>query len=691
MNVPSNYAPIEKMLRALELKFSDEILGENDATFASYLVSRQLSIENVCSVLTTLISIEDISRMLTFAELMQFDVSIKETKNGNCSIPLPKKNSQSILIPYVDEVLLLPSGTLQASLTPRERIVKLTSISGLAYIVSKATKECVVFRRRHSVISPENFKNHKFDVIFRSPRIPFRLMYRALNLLSTSPETRRYLFPLSTIPKCPSQLKSFPLLNNNIASNPEQLKAVQQIVAGPNPQAPYVLFGPPGTGKTTTIVEAILQLYLQKKSRILVTIASNSACDTIAFKLIEYIEKDKRFQELAHHKYVLLRLVSYTRFRKSAKSMNRLVLRYSNYELFRANKKKTSKYIKQIELEDCGIVVATLCTASMRAGQSPHTFTHIFIDEAASASEPETAMAIAGIKSRECHIILSGDHKQLGPHVKSGRAVTLGLDHSLFERLMKHNIYEEDDSGAYDCTLQSRLRRNFRAHPEIVGIYNKLYYNNELLAVAPLSQVNQAAKWSLLPNGKFPILFQATKGAMESETNSTSSFNKLEAMVVCWYVMSLLKEGLGDVRVDQGDIGVVTPYLAQRNLLKRMLRLRGHPNVEVGTVESYQGREKPIIIASLVSSFKSTSFLSDPRRINVLLSRAKVLMILIGNPISLEKNYHFKFIIDQCKANHNFLENVEKFKDDSLEGLISKMNLKDDESEDSCSSSEEDD
>ncbi|KRF79606.1 putative helicase MOV-10 [Drosophila virilis] len=686
---PRYYEPNERMLSALELKFSDEILGKNDAIFASYLQSRQLSTENACSVLNTLITIEDISRMLIFAELMQFDVSIKPTKNGNCSIPLPKRNSQSILIPYVDEVLLLKSGTLPASLKRRERIVEL-SRGGLAYIVSKATKECVVFQSRYGNISPENFKDQKFDVIFRSPRIPFRLMYRALNLLSTSPDTLRYLFPLSNIPKSPSQLNSFPLLNNNIASNPEQLQAVQQIVAGPNPQAPYILFGPPGTGKTTTIVEAILQLYLQKKSRILVTIASNSACDTIALKLIEYIEKDKRFQELTHHKYVLLRLVSYTRFRKSAKSMNRLVLRYSNYELFRANKKKTSKFIKQIELEDCGIIVATLCTASMRAGRSP-TFTHIFIDEAASASEPETAMAIAGIKSRECHIILSGDHKQLGPHVKSERALALGLDHSLFERLMNHNIYKVDDSGAYDCTLQSRLRRNFRAHPEIVGIYNKLYYNNELFAMAPLSQVNQAAKWNLLPNGKFPILFQATQGAMQSETNSTSSFNQLEAMVVCWYVMSLLKEGLGDVRIEQGDIGVVTPYLAQRNLVKRMLRLRGHPNVEVGTVESYQGREKPIVLASLVSSFKSTRFLSDPRRINVLLSRAKVLLILIGNPISLEKNDDFKFIIGQCKANHNFLENVEKFKDDSLEGLISKMNLKDAESEDSFSSSEEDD
>lgn len=245
MKRQSYYEPNERMLRALELEFSDEILGKNDATFASYLLSRQLTTENACSVLKTLITIEDISRMLIFAELMQFDVSIKPTKNGNCSIPLPKKNGQSILIPYVDEVLLLKSGTLQASLKRRERIMEL-SRGGLAYIVSKATKECVVFRSRYGNISPENFKDQKFDVIFRSPRIPFRLMYRALNLLSTSPETLCYLFPLSNIPKCPSQLKSFPLLNNNIASNPEQLQAVQQIVAGPNPQAPYILFGPPG-------------------------------------------------------------------------------------------------------------------------------------------------------------------------------------------------------------------------------------------------------------------------------------------------------------------------------------------------------------------------------------------------------------------------------------------------------------
>lgn len=339
-------------------------------------------------------------------------------------------------------------------------------------------------------------------------------------------------------------------------------------------------------------------------------------------------------------------------------------------------------------LERCKIVVATLCgVAQMYFLTQYNKFSHIFIDEAAASMEAEALMGIAGVKSINCHVILSGDHKQLGPVIKNKRAASLGLDKSLMERLLLNKLFKVDDDGSYDTRLQIRLRRNYRSHPEIVGIYNQLYYDNQLIPMAPLQVVNKAANWSLLPtNGEFPILFCATYGKTEREHHSTSSFNLLEATAVDWFVKHLLKDGLGDgVQVMPDEIGIITPYLAQCKRLQNMLSW----DVEVGSVERYQGREKPIIIVSLVSSFMRPYFLSNPRRVNVLLSRAKDLMILIGNPESLSQNKDFQHIINKCKLRGTFLEDIKKVdqkirlesyhhhqKSESLSGKVPKGKVK---------------
>ncbi|XP_023164887.2 putative helicase mov-10-B.1 [Drosophila hydei] len=687
MSQVSKYEPSAAMLHALELEFSDEILTKTDATFRSYLEHRQLNYENAISVLRMLLSIEDLSTLMQYSQIMQFDVPVQLTKAGRLSIKLSQKANQIMLVPLVDEVVLLPVGTLSASEQPIQRIPKLFNNVGRVFVVTNVTKECVIIEpSRFSNVSPKSIKNTNFDVIFRSPRIPFRVMYLALNRFTSDPKTRRYLFPHVNTPKISSNSGRLSLINADIQSNPEQLEAIQQIVAGPNPEVPYILFGPPGTGKTTTIVEAILQVYLTGRGRILVSIGSNAACDVITLKLIQHIEKDKRLQSLQSGESGLLRLISATQFKKHVKSIHPAVLKYSNYEENRRKKTKSRTGLKKIDLAKYKIVVATLCLSGLRAARSLVKFTHIFIDEAASVSEPETLLAIAGIKNDNCHVILSGDHQQLGPVVKSKRAKSLGLDHSAMERLLLHKMYEVNEKGQYDRTVQSRLRRSYRAHPEIIGLYNKLFYNGNLIPMAPMAQVNQAANWSMLADGKFPILFQATHGETEIETNSTSSFNMLEAQMVCWYVLSLLKDGLGGVKVEQNHIGIVTPYLAQYQLLKRMLRVIKQESVEVGTVERFQGREKPIMIASLVSSFSGASFLSNPRRINVLLSRAKLLLILIGNPITLGKNQNFKFIIDQCKAHGNVQYKMNKIKDDSIVDLLKNLKLQDIKDEEMTSS-----
>lgn len=416
-----------------------------------------------------------------------------------------------------------------------------------------------------------------------------------------------------------------------------------------------------------------MQLFIQSgMNRILVTAGSNSACDTIALRICEYVDKHPKFQSKLKNN-VILRLYPFKRVKQVLKTTDPLLLKYSNCK--KAQPKNMHEALRKINLQQYSIVVATLCTVGILAHVNNPKFTHVFIDEAAASTEPETLLGIVEIKKNSpCHVILSGDHKQLGAVIKSAAAASLGLGQSMMQRLLQNKLYDEDSRGNYDRTLLTKLIQNYRSHPEIVNVFNKLFYNGSLIPMAPLKEVSLAANWSMLPNKQFPIIFQATCGPSEIEENSTSSYNKQEAEVLCWYLMKLLKEGIGGgVQVQREDIGIVSPYLAQCKLLTKMLRQLDIRNVKVGSVESYQGREKPIIIVSMVTSFKSPRFLSNPQRVNVMLSRAKSLMILIGNPVTLSKNQNFEYIVKLCqlKGTHLFYTNA--IKDDLKKWKMDKL------------------
>ncbi|XP_030554172.1 putative helicase MOV-10 isoform X1 [Drosophila novamexicana] len=686
MRTLPHYEPSQTLLQALDVEFTNESLAKHDTTFGTYLQTQLLDSENVCSVLSILLSIEDVSTMQLYAQLMQPNVLLKKVQKHCFSFVLGKTqiNPEEVLAPYLDEAVLIPKASLDAAPLPKQPILALLPHTHETlprkdprrrYVASleQVTRTSIHLKfKRGGFPAGESALAQRYHVILRSRRTPFRFMYRAMQLLQENPQLRRYLFPiqgLQTVTPKVIKLPNVTLFNQSIASNMEQLQAVQHIVNGPSSLAPYIVFGPPGTGKTTTIVEAILQLRLrQPRSRILVTAGSNSACDTIALRICEYFASNERLQavlverakesrlvtedvELDHQ---LMRLFSRSVYAKGLNSVDPLLLKHSNC------RKRVYEHSNVNRLRKHGIIVATLCTVgrlvTLNLGKF-NFFTHIFIDEAGASTEPESLIGIMGIKHQDaCHVILSGDHKQLGAVIKNNRAALLGLRHSLMERLLRCELYAVDANGNYDHTLQTRLRRNYRSHPEIVGLYNKLYYNDELIPQAPPEQVNLAANWRMLPNTEFPIIFQATHGVTTRDDHSTSSYNMLEAQVLCWYVKHLLSNGLGGgIRVQQKDIGVVAPYAAQCNFINQLLRRQGHYNVEVGSVENYQGREKNVIIATLVRSFASIGFMRNPRRLNVLISRAKSLMILIGNPVTLRYHPDMRYIINQCKLHGNYL------------------------------------
>ncbi|XP_068144519.1 putative helicase MOV-10 [Drosophila tropicalis] len=704
------YEPSKEMLRSLELNFTHESLIVQNPIFADYLVSRQLEFYNACTVMKTLLTIEDISKMKLYAPLVESNVVIHKVSQRCYSFELKNydksKNLEDLISSKMDEVVIIPKCSLLVSPLPQSILCLLPhcheglvrkdpnhrSVAGVEQVTG--SKIDIVFPK---TLCPreKDFLGKSFTIIIRSKRTPFRLMYRALEILQESPLDRRYLFPfpgwlndMSARPEnaLPTWMRSNPapeplaalaplcLINETIGSNPEQLQAIERILAGPSLRAPFIVFGPPGTGKTTTIVEAILQLRLgQPTCKILVTAGSNSACDTIAQRLCEYFESDDRLKEYlipeselpskpmpkSNVKVLqavprrrapkgLLRLFSRSICDKGLNTVSPKLRRYSNFW--------TGYYMhmKVREIQGYDIVVATLCTVGRLATDYP-CFTHIFIDEAGASTEPEALIGIMGIRHRkDCHVILSGDHKQLGAVLENKVAEKLGLGRSLMERLLSTDYYKVDDNGNYDHSLQARLRRNYRSHPEIVRLYNTLYYDGELLSHAQLQHVNRLANWNILPNPEFPIIFQATHGKMFRDKESSSSYNDLEIEVVCWYVRRLLEHG-GGSEVEQKDIGIVAPYLAQGRVLSKRLKRQGHGQVEVGTVESYQGREKPIIIVTLVRSFKSIGFMQNPRRINVFLSRAKSLLILVGNPVTLRHNEDFNYLINECKRHGTYL------------------------------------
>lgn len=278
------HPPSEKMLLAHAANYSDGSLKAACNSFGPYLNSRQLNIDNVLEVLHTLLTIEDISEMELYVDLMLNNVQVHalHTDEIDLFINLPKyqmNKYKQLLSPNIDEIVLLPTttrierkimtlmphGDEQRSFDEDDDDYRDVQNFGLLQSNFRAvvrfkrlTQNRIVFNFRNfngdPCKWPRDFKRIKnFNVIFRSPRISFIRMFNVLNILEESPQTLRYIFPDSHAVKLAANsrnLFNLTLINKSIKGNEEQLQAVQQIVTGPNSRAPYIVFGPPG--KTAT-------------------------------------------------------------------------------------------------------------------------------------------------------------------------------------------------------------------------------------------------------------------------------------------------------------------------------------------------------------------------------------------------------------------------------------------------------
>lgn len=310
-----------------------------------------------------------------------------------------------------------------------------------------------------------------------------------------------------------------------------------------------------------------------------------------------------------------------------------------------------NKYPSYQEFYSYNVVISTLvnCGRLITAGIAPTHFDYIFIDECASTIEPFSIIPIASLGvtssgSMNAQVILAGDHKQLQGLVHSFFNERHGFGISLMERVMMLDKYVHP----YNTKYVTQLTDNFRSHPAILKFSNFHFYHSVLHAKQSKAVADFAIGWDFLPNKSFPLIFHSILAPSEME--GTSLFNNEEVHVVASYVNKIVTDGILDKKVEPSDIGIICPYGAQRKKLQE--RLKGIKGLDVGTVDAFQGREKLIIIMSTVRSQTETvGFLKNEKRLNVALTRAKALLIVIGNGETLQKNKLWYKFVNYCYKN----------------------------------------
>ncbi|XP_025937281.1 RNA helicase Mov10l1 [Apteryx rowi] len=430
-----------------------------------------------------------------------------------------------------------------------------------------------------------------------------------------------------------------PLLNEH------QKLAVKRILAGECRPTPYVLFGPPGTGKTLTIIEAILQIhYTLPDSRILVCAPSNTATDLICMRL---------------HESNLLKPGTMVRVNASCRSPEQID------DIVKPYCKDGDDIWKALWFR---IIITTCSSAGLfyQTGIRLGHFTHVILDEAGQASEPESLIPLGLISEANGQIVLVGDPKQLGPVIKSKVAAAFGLNISLLERLMSRSMYLRDEDafsvcGSYNPLLITKLVKNYRSHSALLTLPSKLFYHKELEVCADAGVVTTLLHWGKLPRKGFPLIFHGIRGNETREGHSPSWFNPTEAVQVMRYCCHLTKNENSAVPVI--DIGVITPYRKQAEKIRFLLRSIDLEDVKVGSVEEFQGQEYLVIILSTVRSNEGSfgdekyclGFLSNPKRFNVAVTRAKALLIVVGNPHVLVKDPCFCALLEYSLKNRVYI------------------------------------
>ncbi|KAH7954087.1 hypothetical protein HPB49_015437 [Dermacentor silvarum] len=402
--------------------------------------------------------------------------------------------------------------------------------------------------------------------------------------LNRTPLRRCHLAVRISRPLIRSLTRKWPLKLVNEQLNELQQEAVNRIMVASKCSLPYVVWGPPGTGKTVTLVEAILQAEKLWTSGKLVS-------------------SD------------IVRLLGFQR------DVDAVPPRIKHICVNTGNLKKAARH---------RIVVATVATAGALYGLGlpPDHFTHGFLDEAGQATEPETLVVMGLVCLAGGSLILGGDPMQLGPVVRSRLAVKGGLGESLLHRLLLGSSGMSQPKQL-NCLPLTRLRNSYRCTQSLLEPYSKLFYDSQLLSC--VGKQDRGA----LPD--FPVFFHGVRGCAQKEGSCPSWFNPSEVVQVTRY----LQRAFGPWGLLPEQVGVVTPYRKQAQKLRCLMDSLDLPHCKLGSAEEFQGQERSLIIVSTVrgseamsanSSIQNLDFIFCARRFNVAISRASAMLVVVGNP-----------------------------------------------------------
>ncbi|MGM0441715.1 MAG: IGHMBP2 family helicase [Elusimicrobiota bacterium] len=522
--------------------------------------------------------------------------------------------------------------------------------------------------------------------------ITFQRMLEAISSLQNKEKWKKILLGKTAL-----ALNSLPEITKikDKKLNKYQLRAVKKSMAAKDL---FLIHGPPGTGKTTTLIEIIRQ-HVKKGNKVLASAASNVAVDN----LVEFLDKRGiKAVRIGHPARVTESLKKHTldyRVGKRQKYRKAQKIRERVYKLKDKQKKKTfpsgkwrrglsneairelaekgtgkrgispdkmksmsawlkiqdkinGKMDKVTDLEDEAIeeVISTarvVCSTNSTAGSrrmSGRDFDVCLIDEATQATEPATLIPLLHAPK----VIMAGDSKQLPPTILNQKAKEGGLEKTMFERLAQ--LYPEN--------IKQLLGIQYRMNREIMEFSNKKFYGGRLKAdsrvaghvLKKIKDTDHLLQKICTPEK--PVIFIDLPGKSREiiPPGSTSKMNKKEAR----YIYKIIKY-LTDSGFKTENIGVISPYDAQIDLLTGK---NPKNDLEISTVDGFQGREKKIIILSLVRSNKrgNLGFLTDMRRLNVSLTRARKKLIILGDSTTLSKDKNYRDLIEYVKRKSGYIK-----------------------------------
>ena len=423
-----------------------------------------------------------------------------------------------------------------------------------------------------------------------------------------------------------------------------------------------IVHGPPGTGKTTTLVEAIYET-LRRENQVLVCAQSNMAVDWISEKLVD---RGVNVLRIGNPTKVNDKMLSFTyerRFEAHPDYDQLWAIRKAIRDLRAHRKRGDDKYHQKLErlkeratelelrinaqlFDEARVIACTLVGSSSRLldGQK---FGTLFIDEAAQALEAACWIPIR----RVSRVVFAGDHCQLPPTVKSIAALKAGLGKTLMERIVENKP-----------EVVTLLKMQYRMNEEIMRFSSSWFYGNQVESAPEV-------KYRSILDLDIPMTWIDTS-AFELNEDSEVSFkeqfvgesfgriNKAEAELTLLalenYFTKIGKARILDERI---DVGVISPYRAQVQYLRRLLKKKEffkpyRSLISVNTVDGFQGQERDVILISLVRANDEgqIGFLRDLRRMNVAITRARMKLIILGDASTMTRHPFYRKLYDYIEA-----------------------------------------